>query len=98
MGKAGMKPKCLLDIFVKIRTVKALDRAVNRNRAYQDTLKRQDKAFDRLDNAGLSKEQSAIVDKAISAANDCGAAYGAVAYRLGLQDGIRLASEVKEFE
>ncbi len=54
--------------------------------------------LDRLDNAGLSKEQKTSVDKAISAANDCGAAYGAVAYRLGLQDGIRLASEVKEFE
>lgn len=98
MGKAEKKSKSLLDIFVKARTVKALDRAASKSRVYQDTLKRQDKAFDRLDNAGLSKEQSAIVDKAISAANDCGAAYGAVAYRLGLQDGIRLASEVKEFE
>lgn len=98
MKKAGKKSKYLLDIFVKIRTVKALDRAVSRNSAYQDTLKRQDKAFDKLDKAGLSKEQSVLVDKAISAANDCGAAYGAAAYRLGLQDGIRLASEVKEFE
>lgn len=98
MGKAEKKSKCLLDIFVKIRTVKALDRAVSRSRAYQDTLKRQDKAFDRLDNAGLSKVQSAIVDKALSAANDCGAAYGAAAYRLGLQDGIRLVSEIREFE
>lgn len=98
MKKAGKKSKYLLDIFVKIRTVKALDRAVSRNSAYQDTLKRQDKAFDKLDKAGLSKEQSAIVDKAISAANDCGAAYGAAAYRLGLQDGIRLVYEIKEFE
>ena len=92
MGKAGKKSQCLLDIFVKVRTVKALDRAVSRNSAYQDALKYQDKAFDRLDNAGLSKEQSAIVDKAISAA------YGAAAYRLELQDGIRLVSEIKEFE
>lgn len=98
MGKAEKKSKSLLDIFVKIRTVEALDKAVSRNSAYQDTLKRQDKAFGRLDSAGLSKEQSTIVDKAISAANDCGAAYGAAAYRLGLQDGIRLVSEVKEFE
>ena len=98
MGKAEKKSKYLLDIFVKIRTVKALDKAVSKSNTYQETLKRQDSAFDRLDNAGLSKEQKAIVDRAISAANDCGAAYGAVAYRLGLQDGIRLASEVKEFE
>ncbi len=98
MGKSGKKSKYLLDIFVKIRTVKALDKAVSRSKAYQTTLKRQDKAFDRLEKAGLNKEQSSVVDTAISAANDCGAAYGAVAYRLGLQDGIRLASEIKEFE
>jgi len=98
MGKADKKSKCLLDIFVKIRTVKALDKAVSKSSTYQETLKRQDSAFDRLDNAGLSKEQKAIVDRAISAANDCGATYGAVAYRLGLQDEIRLASEIKEFE
>lgn len=73
MGKARKKPQYLLDIFVKIRTVKALDKAVSRNSTYHDTLKRQDKTFDKLDMAGLSKEQSAIVDKAISAA-----------YRLGL--------------
>lgn len=98
MGKAGKKSKYLLDIFVKIRTVKALDKAVSKSKAYQTTLKRQDKAFDRLEKAGLNKEQSNVVDTAISAANDCGAVYGAVAYRLGLQDGIRLAYEIKEFK
>lgn len=93
-----MQKEKLLDILVKTRTVKALDEAVNKSSAYQETLKQQDKAFDTLDKAGLSKEQKAIVDRAISAANDCGATYGAIAYRLGLQDGIRLASEVKAFE
>lgn len=88
----------LLDILVKVRTVKALDRTVDKNKTYQKALERQDKAFDRLDKAGLSKEQSAIVDSAISAANDCGAIYGAVAYKLGLRDGIRLMSEVKEIK
>ncbi len=98
MGKTRKKSENLLDLFVKTRTVKALDKAVGKSSVYQNTLKLQDRAFDQLDKAGLSKEQSAIVDKAISAANDCGAAYGAVAYRLGLQDGIRLAFEIKEFE
>lgn len=98
MGKMGKKTGSLLDLLVRVSIHKALDRVVEESKDYQYTLKRQDKAFDRLDNAGLSKEQSAIVDKAISAANACGAAYGAAAYRLGLQDGIRLASEVKEFE
>ena len=92
MGNA--KNDRLLEIFVSTRTVKALDKAVGKSKDYKDTLKKQDIAFDRLEQAGLSEEQKTIVDRAISAANDCGAA----AYRLGLQDGIRLASEIKEFE
>ena len=35
MGKTEKKSKYLLDIFVKIRTVKALDKAVSRSKAYQ---------------------------------------------------------------
>ena len=102
-GKAdkGMKKKDkdnLLEILVKTRTVKALDEAVVKSSAYQETLKRQDKAFNALDKAGLSKEQKAIVDRAISAANDCGATYGAGAYEVGLQDGIKLMSELKEIK
>ncbi len=67
MKNTENKTKYLLDIFVKIRTVKALNKAVSRNSTYHDTMKRQDKAFDKLNNARLGKEQSAIVDKAISA-------------------------------
>ena len=98
-GKAdkGMKKKDkdnLLDIIVKTRTVKALDETVVKSSTYQETLKRQDKAFEELDKAGLSREQKAIVDKAISAANE----YGAVAYELGLQDGIKLMTELKEIK
>lgn len=93
-----MQKEKILDILVKTRTVKALDEAVEKSNAYQETLKRQDKAFDALDKAGLSREQKDIVDRAISAANDCGAAYGAVAYELGLQDGIKLMSELKEIK
>ena len=102
-GKAdkGMKKKDkdnLLDILIKTRTVKALDKVAVKSRAYKDTLKRQDKAFDRLDKAGLNKEQKSVVDRAISAANDCGATYGTVAYELGLQDGIKLMTELKEIK
>ena len=88
----------LLDILVKTRTVKALDEAVEKSSAYQETLKWQDKAFVALNKVGLSKEQKAIVGRAISAANECGATYGAVAYELGLQDGIKLMSELKEIK
>ena len=86
----------MLDIFIKARTGRALDKAVDKSRDYQDALKRQDIAFDDMDKAGLSREQKRIVDRAISAANDCGAVYGAVAYRLGLHDGLQLVSELKD--
>lgn len=96
MGNA--KNDKLLEILVSTRTVKALDKAVSKSYDYKETLKKQDKAFDRLEQAGLSKEQKSIVDRAISAANDCGAVYGAVAYRLGLHDGIRLMAELREIK
>lgn len=97
-GMEKTQKEKILDILVKTRTVKALDEAVDKSSSYQETLKRQDKAFDALDKAGLDKEQKTIVDRAISAANDCGATYGAVAYELGLQDGIKLMSELKEIK
>ena len=75
-----------------------MDKAVGKSRAYKDTLKRLDKAFDRLDKAGLNKEQKSVVDRAISAANDCGATYGTVAYELGFQDGIKLMSELRKIK
>ena len=88
----------LLNILIKERTVKALDKAVHKSRTYQKAQKQQDKAFDTLDKAKLSKEQSSIVDNVISASNACGAAYGATAYKLGLQDGIRLMSELNSIK
>ena len=59
-------------------------------------LTEQNKAFSQLKKIGLGKQQNDIIDRAISANNAVGAAYGAVACRLGLQDGIQLAFEVKE--
>lgn len=87
-----------MDTFVKIRTVKSLDSGISRNNTCQDTMNRKGKTFDRLDNAGLSGEQKTIIDRVISAANHCSTVYDAVAYRLDLQDRIRLASEIKAFE
>lgn len=90
-----MKNNQLLEILARARTLKALDKAVNKSNDYKDTLRKQNKAFNRLKHAGLSEEQEIIVDRAISAANNCGAVYGAIAYRLGLYDGIRLTAELR---
>lgn len=84
----------LLELLSQIRSHKALDRAVRQSRYYRTTLKEQDKAFDELEKAGLSKEQKRIVDRAICTTNASGAAYGGIAYRLGLRDGIQLVTEV----
>ena len=90
------KTKSLLDLLVRLRTYKVLDRAAEKNRYYRATMREQDRAYDELYKAGLSREQKRIVDKALSALNANGAAYGKVAYRLGLHDGIRLMSEVNK--
>lgn len=45
---------------------------------------------------GLDKAQRLTIDRAISADNQCGAVYGAVAYRLGMKDGIRLMTEIRQ--
>ena len=90
------KSKRLLDLLVRLRTYKALDRAAEKNRYYRATLKKQDKTYDELQKAGLDKEQKRIVDRALSSLNANGAAYGKAAYRLGLHDGIRLMLEVNK--
>ena len=51
------KTKSLLDLLVRLRTYKALDRAAEKNRNYRATLKEQDKAYDELQKAGLDREQ-----------------------------------------
>lgn len=90
------KTKSLLELLAKIRTHKALDRAARKNSYYRTTLKEQDKAFNELQKAGLSKEQKRIVDRVFCSLTASGAAYGGAAYRLGMRDGIRLMSELSK--
>ena len=98
MKKKEMQMGSMLELLVRIRTYKALDRAAAKNRHYHSTLKRQDKAFAALDKAGLSKEQRLIIDRAITATNECGTAYGEAAYRLGFCDNRRLVSELEKIQ
>ena len=89
------KNENLLDILMEERIHKGLEKALNDNGLYQSAQKEVDEAINELEKAGLSREQNKVVDKAISAANSSGAAYGAAAYRQGFYDGITLLSEVK---
>ena len=53
-------------------------------------------ASDIMDSLNFTSEQKKAVDRVITAYNECGAAYGAVAYRFGMEDGIRVRMEMEE--
>lgn len=91
-----MKRGELLDRIASQRMGRDIDRVLRKDREYRDAVKQQDIAFDELKKLGLDKAQRLTIDRAISADNQCGAVYGAVAYRLGMKDGIRLMTEIRQ--
>lgn len=90
----GVGNENLLDIFIEERIHKGLEKTLNDDERYQSAQKEVDAAINELEKIGLSRGKNKVVDKAISAANASGAAYGATAYRQGLYDGIGVLSEV----
>ncbi len=91
-----MKKDGLLEIIAEHRTGDDLDEAVRKDKGYQEALVQQEEVFDKLDALGLTAEQKSVVDQVITANNHVGAMYGEVAYRIGMEDGIRLRLELKE--
>ena len=91
-----MKRGKLLDRIASQRMGRDIDRVLRKDPEYRDPVKQQDIAFDELKKLGLDKVQRLTIDRAISADNQCGAVYGAVAYRLGMKDGIRLMTEIRQ--
>lgn len=91
-----MQEDKLLDILAEERIHNALDTALDASEDYQETLEQQDKADREVEQTGLSKEQKKAVGRLVAAVNANGAAYGAVAYRQGLKDGVCLVSELKD--
>lgn len=91
-----MKRGKLLDRIASQRMGRDIDRVLRKDREYRDAVKQQDIVFDELKKLGLDKAQRLTIDRAISADNQCGAVYGAVAYRLGMKDGIRLMTEIRQ--
>lgn len=91
-----MEKKELLGIIAQHRTVKALDDILKEDQDYQEALAQQQDFFDCLDKLGLTAEQKNVVDQVITANNHVGAVYGAVAYRFGMEDGIRLCAEMEK--
>lgn len=91
-----MEKKELLGIIVQKRTVNDLDDILKEDQDYQEALAQQQEFFDLLDKLGLTAEQKNVVDQVIAANNHCGAVYGAVAYRFGMEDGVRLCAEIEK--
>lgn len=91
-----MEKNGLLEIIAQHRTGYDLDEVMRKDKDYQKALEQQQVAFDMLDELGLTKEQKSVIDQAITANNHFGAVYGAVAYRFGMEDGIRVRMEMEE--
>ena len=91
-----MEKNGLLEIIAAHRTGDNLDEVVRKDKDYQEALAQQQEAFDMIDEIGLTADQKRVVNKAITANNHTGAVYGAVAYRCGMEDGIRLRMEMEE--
>lgn len=91
-----MEKNGLLEIIAAHRTMEALDAVMAKDKDYQEALAQQQEVFDRLDEMGFTKEQKSVIDQAITVNNHFGAVYGAVAYRFGMEDGIRVRMEMEE--
>ena len=94
--KMEKRERDLLDILAEERIHKGLENVLNDNELYQAAQKEVDEAINELEKVGLSREQIKVIDKAISATNASGAAYGTTAYKQGLYDGIKLMAEVNQ--
>ena len=86
----------LLEIIAAYRTGDDLDEALRKDQDYQEALIQQKEVFAMLEEVNFTAEQKRVVDQAIAANNHTGAVYGAVAYRCGMEDGIRLRMEMEE--
>ena len=86
----------LLDILARERINKYLDDYLKNDSSYKYAQKCQRLANKKLGKLKLTKKQAQIVDKLISTVNQSGVAYGDVAYKQGLIDGIRLAFEIQK--
>ena len=91
-----MRKNGLLEIIAAHRTMDDLDALLQKDKDYQKALAEEKDASEQMDAAGLTNQQKKVVDRVITAYNHCGAVYGAVAYRFGMQDSVRLLKELGE--
>lgn len=90
-----MKKKELLEIIAEERIHGELENTLKNNDQYIAAQTDHDNACDNLEEMEIDKNLSKVIDRVLSTANNCGAVYGAIAYRQGLYDGIELVAEIK---
>lgn len=88
----------LLDILALQRTGAALDEALRHDKTYKKALEEQDKAFEKMEKINFKDRHFSIINTVLSANTHVGAVYGAVAYRLGMKDGIKIMSEIEKIK
>lgn len=91
-----MKENGLLEIIAAHRTVADLDEILQKDKVYQEALAEEQEASDQMEDMDFTEDQKKVVDRVITAYNQCGAAYGAAAYRFGMEDSVRLLKELGE--
>lgn len=91
-----MKENGLLEIIAVHRTMAALDEILQKDKVYQEALAEEQEASDQMEDMDFTEDQKKAVDRVITAYNQCGAAYGAAAYRFGMEDSVRLLKELGE--
>ena len=91
-----MKENGLLEIIAAHRTMADLDEILQKDKVYQEALAEEQEASDQMEDMDFTEDQKKVVDRVITAYNQCGAAYGAAAYRFGMEDSVRLLKELGE--
>lgn len=91
-----MKENGLLEIIAAHRTMADLDKILQKDKVYQEALAEEQEASDQMEVLDFTEDQKKVVDRVITAYNQCGAAYGAAAYRFGMEDSVRLLKELGE--
>ena len=89
-----MKENGLLEIIAAHRTMADLDEILKKDKVYQRALMEEQEASDQMEVLKFTVDQKKAVDRIITAYNQCGAAYGAAAYRFGMEDSVRLLREL----
>lgn len=91
-----LEEKKLLNIISEERIHDILENVLNYDRNYQSALEVQREVINKLEKMNFSHEQNKMIGNVIDSINYCNAIYGEIAYKQGLQDGIRLIYELEE--